>query len=84
MGDYSLYYRHRSDYIYNNNDNHCSIKMNRKALQFLSLIISSLTLLYLLFINVFRGSFISSDWVVVSVDLMAKIIIESVIVFRRM
>jgi len=58
--------------------------MNRKALQFLSLIISSLTLLYLLFINVFRGSFISSDWVVVSVDLMAKIIIESVIVFRRM
>jgi len=57
--------------------------MNKPALQFLSLVISSLILLYLLFINVFRNTFISSDWVVVSVDLVAKVIIESIIVFQR-
>ena len=83
MGNNSLYCRYWSDIIYNNYDNYSSIKMNKPALQFLSLVISSLILLYLLFINVFRNTFISSDWVVVSVDLVAKVIIESIIVFQR-
>jgi len=56
--------------------------MNQTALQFLSLVISSLTLLYLLFINIFRNTFISTDWVVVFVDLTAKVIIESIILFK--
>ena len=50
--------------------------MNRKILIFISLAISSLAILYLLFVNVFRESFIISDWVVISVDLVAKAIIE--------
>lgn len=57
--------------------------MNKKTLQFISLVIGSLTLLYLLFANVFRGTFIAGDWVVVAVGLSAKIIIESIILFKK-
>ena len=54
-----------------------------KPLLFLSLIISSLAILYLLFINLYRGSFILSDWVVVTIDLLAKIIIELYLMFTK-
>lgn len=57
--------------------------MKNKILQFISLIISSLALLYLLFVNVYRNSFIFSDWVVVSVDLFAKLIIELIMMFGK-
>lgn len=52
-------------------------------LQFISLVISSMALLYLLFINVFRESFIFTDWFVVFVDLSAKVIIEFYILFKK-
>jgi len=57
--------------------------MKVNILQALSLIITALTLLYLLFANLFRGSFIISDWIVVAVDLSAKIIIESIILVQK-
>ncbi len=50
--------------------------MRKKNLQAVSLIISSLALLYLLFVNVYRETFIISDWLVVTVDLMVKAVIE--------
>ncbi len=50
--------------------------MNTKALQFASLSISALSLLYLLFVNVWRGEFIFSDWLVVAIDLTVKVIVE--------
>ncbi len=50
--------------------------MRKKTLQAISLIISSLALLYLLFINIYRETFISSDWIVVTIDLAVKTIIE--------
>ena len=56
--------------------------MEISFLQRLSLIISALALLYLLFINVYKGSFVSSDWLVVAFDLFAKLIIEIVIILK--
>jgi hypothetical protein len=51
--------------------------MNRKkTLQAVSLIISSLALLYLLFINVYRDTFVLHDWTVVTIDVFVKVIIE--------
>ena len=55
--------------------------MRNETLQFISLAISSLVLLYLLFANLFRGTFISLDWVVVIVDLISKNIIEYIVTF---
>ena len=57
--------------------------MNRRLLQFFSLIISALALLYLLFANLVRGTFMASDWMVVSVDLGVKVIIEAVLVLNK-
>lgn len=57
--------------------------MKKAALQFASLSLSSLALLYLLFVNVWRSSFIVSDWFVVVVDLAVKIIVEFYILVRR-
>lgn len=48
----------------------------KKTLQAVSLIISSLALLYLLFINVYRDTFVLHDWVVVTADLLVKAVIE--------
>jgi len=53
--------------------------MRRKTLQALSLIISSLALLYLLFVNVYENTFSAMDWIVVTVDLLVKTIIEIVL-----
>lgn len=51
--------------------------MNKKKnLQAVSLIISSLALLYLLFINVYRDTFALHDWTVVTIDLLVKAVIE--------
>ncbi len=61
----------------------CIPMITKKTLQAISLIISSLVLLYLLFINLYRGSFIISDWVVVTVDLLAKTVIEIILLIRR-
>lgn len=57
--------------------------MRKKVLLFMSLVISSITLLYLLIATIFRESFIYSDWVVVAVDLLAKTIIEIYILFGK-
>jgi hypothetical protein len=43
--------------------------MREKALQVVPLIISALALLYLLFVNAYRSSFIVREWVVVTFDL---------------
>ena len=51
--------------------------MNKKALQFASLSLSALSLLYLLFVSLWRGSFLFSDWLVVAIDLTVKVIVES-------
>ena len=48
-------------------------------MQALSLIISSLALLYLLFVNVYENTFSAMDWIVVTVDLLVKTIIEIVL-----
>lgn len=56
--------------------------MRDKSLVFLSLAISSLALLYLVFANVLRNTFIISDWIVVSVDLFIKIIIELILIVK--
>lgn len=50
--------------------------MRKKRMQAVSLIISSLALFYLLFINVYRHTFVISDWAVVAFDLAVKVIIE--------
>jgi uncharacterized membrane protein len=57
--------------------------MKKNILLRVSLIISALTLLYLLFVNLYRDAFVTSDWVVVGVDLSAKIIIESIILIKK-
>ncbi|MBS3119175.1 hypothetical protein J4417_05895 [Candidatus Woesearchaeota archaeon] len=57
--------------------------MKKEALQFLSLIISSILLLYLLFSNIYNETFIFQDWVVVSVDLISKLIIEIIILSKK-
>ena len=57
--------------------------MKDKSLLFLSMIISAMTLLYLLLANLFRGTFIMSDWFVVTIDLVAKVIIDAIIFFKK-
>lgn len=57
--------------------------MRKEALQFLSLVISSLLLLYLLFSNLYNETFILQDWVVVLVDLISKLIIEMIILSKK-
>ena len=57
--------------------------MRKKILLSISLIITAITLLYLLFANLFRDSFMLSDWIIVTIDLSAKIIIESIILFTK-
>lgn len=57
--------------------------MKRKVLPRFSLIISAIAMLYLLYVNEHRGSFIHSDWIVVIVDLSAKSIIELVMMFSK-
>ena len=57
--------------------------MRKNALQFISLVISSIALLYLLLANLFRGTFIINDWFVVMVDLIAKVIIELIILLKK-
>ncbi len=69
--------------VYSDYDSVCDVKMKPKVLQFISLIISALALLYLLFINLYRGSFIVSDWLVVAIDLLAKAIIELIILVEK-
>ena len=83
MGNCSLYYWYWGYFIYNNYDNSNGFKMKVNILQSLSLIITALTLLYLLFANLFRGTFILSDWVVVAIDLSAKVVIESIILVQK-
>lgn len=62
--------------IYSDNDFCGDTTMRKKSLQFASLSLSSLVLLYLLFVSVWRGNFIVSDWIVVMIDLAVKIIVE--------
>lgn len=57
--------------------------MKHKVLQGISLTISALALLYLLFTNLYRGTFLVSDWLVVAIDLMAKVIVELIVLFDR-
>ena len=57
--------------------------MRENVLKAVSLIISSLALLYLLFINVYRHTFIVSDWIVVGVDLAVKVIIEITLLIKQ-
>lgn len=57
--------------------------MNKKTLLFISLLVSGLTLLYLLAINVFRDTFIYADWIIVVFDLAVKVIIESYVFFTK-
>ncbi len=57
--------------------------MRKESLQFLSLTISSLVILYLLFINILRNTFVISDWTVVIIDLAVKLIIEIYIIIER-
>jgi hypothetical protein len=78
-----LYCWYWSNNIYNNYDYNPSIKMKDRTLTFLSLVLSGLILLYLLFANLYRDSLIIADWILVSVDLAAKIIIELVILTKK-
>jgi magnesium-transporting ATPase (P-type) len=57
--------------------------MKNKSLQFLSLVISALVLLYLLFVNIKRGAFVFNDWVVVTIDLLAKMVIDIILFLRE-
>ena len=57
--------------------------MKDKTWVFISLVISSLTLLYLLAANIVRNAFILSDWIVVAVDLSAKVVIEFYLLVRK-
>jgi len=70
-------------HFYNNNDILGSSKMREKHLLFFSMVISYLALLYLLFINIFRKTFILSDWLVIAIDLFVKLFIEFYILFIR-
>lgn len=83
MGNCWIYYWNRGYYLYGYYDYTGSIKMRRSFLQGLSLIISALVLLYLLFINIQRGTFLFADWVVVTVDILAKTIIELILLSKR-
>ena len=51
-------------------------KMNTNLLKFISLVVSSLAILYLLFTNLNNNAFIIKDWVVVTFDLVVKTIID--------
>jgi len=57
--------------------------MNKRPLLFFSLLISVLALLYLLAANLFRGTFIVSDWLIVAFDLLVKVIIELIVLFKK-
>ncbi len=57
--------------------------MREKVLKAVSLIISALALLYLLFVNLYRQAFIASDWAVVGFDLFVKVIIEIALLTKR-
>ncbi len=57
--------------------------MNERTLLFLSLALSSVALLYLLIANLVRGSFMLTDWVIVSMDLAIKVMIELYILIRK-
>lgn len=56
--------------------------MNIKLLQFLSIVVSSLALLYLLFANLYRQTFVKSDWFVVVIDLFVKTFVDIFIVIK--
>lgn len=53
--------------------------MNRKSLQFLSLVLSSLILLFLLFSDLYRDIFDAFNWSIIIIDILAKVIIEIVL-----
>lgn len=55
----------------------------KKPLQVASFSLSALVLLYLLFVNVWRGTFIINDWFVVIVDLFVKVIVELYVLMER-
>jgi len=57
--------------------------MKRRKLQQISLIISTLILLYLLFINISRDTFITTDWFVVTIDLLAKTVIDIILISKK-
>lgn len=57
--------------------------MKQKILLFISLVISSMAVLYLLLASIYRESFVVSDWLVVAFDLLAKTIIEIYILFSN-
>ena len=57
--------------------------MNTKTLQTLSLSISALALLYLLFVNVSENTFVIRDWLVVAFDLAVKAVVEIIILTKK-
>ena len=50
--------------------------MKNIKIQSISLIITALTLLYLLSASVFRKSFVPFDWIIVAFDLLVKLLAE--------
>lgn len=59
-----------------------SKRVSNKTLQRVSLLVSTLALLYLLFTNVYFNTFVFRDWVVVFADLSVKTFIEYVLLKR--
>jgi len=57
--------------------------MNKRILLGVSLLLSGLTILYLLAVSIFRDTFIYTDWLIVVFDLSVKTIIEGYILFKR-
>ena len=57
--------------------------MKAKTLQSLSLSISALALLYLLFVNVNEGTFVIRDWLVVAFNLAVKAVVEIVLLTKK-
>lgn len=76
VGDSGDYHNSGSDIIY-------GIKMRKRYLLFFSLVISALVLLYLLAVNIFRDTFIMSDWLIVVFDLLVKAAIELIVLFKK-
>jgi len=57
--------------------------MNTKILQGISLFITAMVLLYLLLASLNRDTFVISDWLIVTFDLLAKLIVESMLLFKQ-
>jgi len=59
------------------------MKPYRLILQIFQITLSALLLLYILFADLYQGTFMVADWLVVVIDLSVKIIVDIILLVKQ-